>query len=232
MSGNKIFGIIFMLFITTASAAILSTGCYDDNEARVTIHLERNDLAFQKELKQKRVIDKILEFFSTPAEAVTAPPWIETHGDLTLLIKSSSFETKSFSIPTPDVTYTVVVPAVNQVTFEVISISGVTKNWGAHTTIDLIPGDQDVNINMIPIPQINLLGGDIAWSDTSLSTNTQSYNLYRSNSSNGPYSLLINTVSNGYSYSPPSGTTYYKVSIMSTSGEEGVLSDYVFSTIP
>jgi len=67
MSGNKIFGIIFMLFITTASAAILSTGCYDDNEARVTIHLERNDLEALGIQPEKHFVDKVLEFFSTRA---------------------------------------------------------------------------------------------------------------------------------------------------------------------
>ncbi|HPS87769.1 MAG TPA: hypothetical protein PLY36_13550, partial [Spirochaetota bacterium] len=122
MSGNKIFGIIFMLFITTASAAILSTGCYDDNEARVTIHLERNDLAFQKEIKQKRVIDRVLEFFSTPAYAVIG--WSSEHGQystLTLRIRSSSFSEMTYSIPQSATTYTVEVPSGKDITFEIIS---------------------------------------------------------------------------------------------------------------
>lgn len=234
MFKNKLTGILVILILISVMSAVINTACYNnDNEARVTIHLERNDLAASTvHVKEKYLIDRILEFFSTRAEAVSPPLWNSTHGNLTLTVSSPAFDDKVFVIPFGDTEYSIILPAVQNVTFTIISVFSTVKNWGGHKTISLVPGEQDLNINMIPIPQINLSGGDIAWSDTSSSTNTQSYNLYRSNSSNGPYSLLINTSSNGYFYSPPSGTTYYKVSIISTSGEEGVMSDYVSSTIP
>jgi hypothetical protein len=45
MFSRKIYGIMIILLLA-AGVAITTTRCYDDkNEARVTIHLERNDLA-------------------------------------------------------------------------------------------------------------------------------------------------------------------------------------------
>lgn len=233
MSGNKIFGIIFMLFITTASAAILSTGCYDDNEARVTIHLERNDLAFQGDLKQKRVIDRILEFFTTPAFAVAG--WDSSHGELTLKIRSSSFSEMTYPIPQSATTYTVTVPAGQSITFEVISYTtggAVPYNWGGHKTLDIDPGEQDLTLNMIPMTLItNIPTGSILtvyWEQpTAWVTN---YRLYRSDSPEGPYVKIGSDISSTQS-STSGGTTlmgntyYYKLSVV-YNGEEGVMSAY------
>nr|HPJ43243.1 hypothetical protein [Spirochaetota bacterium] len=71
MFSRKITGIMIILLLA-AGIAITTTRCYDDkNEARVTIHLERNDLAAMgiQPQPEKHFIDRVLEFFSTRAEA-------------------------------------------------------------------------------------------------------------------------------------------------------------------
>jgi hypothetical protein len=72
-----------ILILITASAVILSSGCYqDDGDSRVTIHLERYDLSSNDIKHDKRFIDRILELFSTPAEAGAF--WSNVKTDLTI----------------------------------------------------------------------------------------------------------------------------------------------------
>jgi len=241
MFSRKITGIMIILLLA-AGIAITTTRCYDDkNEARVTIHLERNDLAAMgiQPQPEKHFIDRVLEFFSTPAEA--ASTWDGGHYDLTLSIICSSFETITVIIPAGTNQYSLILPTANNVTFTITSYydTGGFKNWGGHKTLNLGPGDQDITINMIPMVYIsNAFGGtsdiSLEWYSTSASGNTQSYNIYRSTSSNGTYLFIKNVLPTSSPEStidiPSPGTYYYRITVVTTNGEEGVPCDYRSAT--
>jgi hypothetical protein len=231
MLRKKVFGIIVVFLFLAVSGAILSTGCYDDDKARIIIHLERNDLAVQKEIKQKNIIDRVLEFFSTPAEASFPPLWSPTQGNLTLTITSAEFDKKTFSIPAGTTTFSTIIPAVNNVTFEIIAVS---KNWGGHKTLSITPGDQEVTIKMIPmVSLIHEFGyANLQWTDLSSGpVNVDAFNLYRSKDINGPYTKIATIVGKAqYSYFDDLSaeeidiTYYYRMTVIGSDGE-GMMSD-------
>ncbi len=233
MFSRKALGIM-MIIALAAGVAITTTRCYDDDkDARVTIHLQRNDLAYTGQQHEKHLIDRVLEFFSTRAFAVTG--WDGTHYDLTLSVSSPSFQTVTYSIPLSVTQYSLVIPSANDTTFKATCVSvigGGYKNWGGHKTLNLGPGDQDITLNMIPMTQITASNGtsiSLSWEATDSSGNTLSYNIYRSTSADGEYILIKNvtpaTALSTTDTPPAAGTYYYKISVVSTSGEEGVLSD-------
>lgn len=232
MLSRKATGLMIIIALV-AGIALTTSRCYDDTKARVTIHLQRNDLAYMGQPPVKHLIDKVLEFFSTRAEAVAG--WDGTPGDLTLTISSSSFENMVFSIPAGATSYTATVPSTNDVTFEIISVYGGVKNWGGHTTINLGPGDQDITINMIPM--VNIYSSycciTLQWYDmVSASSYANGYYIYRSDNPNGPFAKIatvndINQMSYNDSYNLVMDTTYYyKVSVFGPDGE-GVQCDVV-----
>lgn len=241
MFSRKIFGIMIILLLA-AGIAITTTRCYDDkNEARVTIHLERNDLAAMGIQTKKHFIDKVLQFFSTPACAWSG--WYYGIGELTLKITSTSFEEKTFLIPQSATTYTVTVPSAENVRFEVTSYitegetGSIPKNWGGHSTLSLGPGDQDITINMIPMTLITGVDGtspiEVTWITENIPSYVTAYKVYRSINVNGPYTYInsvtiIGALTTSYSDSSISlgQTYYYRISPVSTYGE-GVMCDPV-----
>jgi hypothetical protein len=219
---QKITGLLILIvFISMFSV----TGCYNDNEARVTIHIVRNDLVGQKPVQKKWFIDRILEFFSTAAYG----KWYDNHTDpLTLTISSNSFEDKVYTIPAGATTFSTIIPTGNNITFKITHyyISQSQMNWGGIITTDISPGEQDITIKMIPIIIIlyhnccNYVGW--MW-DSTPPANATGYYIYRiamvtpigeSSYTDNDVTLVMDT------------TYYYKVSIYGSDGE-GVLSDPV-----
>jgi len=224
MKNKKILGIL-IISVLIAGVSFSINRCYNDNdhEARVTIHFQRNDFVSQKSLSPKKIIDMILESIGTPAYAVIG--WSNIHGDLTLKVTSPSFSEMTYAIPASAVTYTLTVPASVNVTFEITSFTldgDVSTNWGGHTTQNLLPGEQNIEIKMIPMTQITSAGGstslDVYWESTAYVT---SYKIYRSNNASGPFTLIGTGASAFYSDSTASmGVTYYyRVSIVNSNGE-------------
>lgn len=238
----NIFRIVVVFIVLTASGILLHTGCYqDDDDARVTINLNRSDLALlNKPASNKRVVDRILEFFSTPAYAVSG--WDSTHGPLILKVSGPSIDTSVFSIPQSSVSYTVTVSAVNNVTFEIYStttLNAVPKNWGGRVTLSLLPGDQDITITMIPMTKISTISGfglmSINWEPVSAGiSNASSYVIYRSDSINGDF-VKITEIFNiaTTNYTDPAVVIgkpyYYRISVDGINGE-GLLCDPVVGT--
>lgn len=229
----KISGIIVVLFITATSAAIFNTGCYKDtNEARITIHLERHDLAFQKEMKQKKIIDRVLEFFSTPAYAGST--WFDVRDDLTLIVTGETFTEKIFTLPANSTTYSIILPANENVKFRITSqyttdFNGVQKNWGGETIVFLSSGESDVIVKMLPMTFITGLGGsteiNISWLTMGIPAYVTTYNVYRSTSADGTYSYIGSNASFLMDITALSGITYYyRVSAVTSYGE-GIMSD-------
>lgn len=235
MFKQKIFGIVLVIILAGAGGIIFNTGCYDDSQARVTIHLERNDLAVNRLHNDKKIIDLIMEFFSKRAEASLPPPWSNTQGSLNLVITSPAFDKKTFSIPIGVTTYSTIIPAANDVTFEVISTVSSIKNWGGHTTVSVRPGEQNVTIKMIPMTYFHeyYCCNTISWVPTTPApANADSYVIYRSLNSNGPYSILktipnITTGTDIDTFNMEMDTTYYYKIAVSGSDGEGLLSDPV-----
>lgn len=237
MFSRKIFGIMIILLLA-AGIAITTTRCYDDkNEARVTIHLERNDLAAMGIQPQKHFIDRVLEFFSTPAYAVDPPDWLDNHSEsgctVKLYIRSSSYEEQEYSIPYNATEYSVIIPSSNNTTFTLISRYSGQNNWGGKKTLNIGPGEQSITIAMIPMSYFSYLeaGSTLYWTEflsNPAPSNASSYNIYRANSINGPYTLIktlsISTVSFTDNTLVPGNNYYYKISISGSDGE-GVLSD-------
>lgn len=237
MLKRKITGIILLITLA-AFISITTTRCYDDNdkEARVTIHLERNDLAAMGIQPKKYFIDRVLQFFSTPVEAASS--WNGGHYDLTLNVTCPSFEPISVIIPAGTNEYSLIIPSANNVTFAITSYYDVGgfKNWGGYKNLNLGPGDQDIKINMIPITIISNIssGGtwiEIQWSTTPLDIVT-GYSIYRSTDPNGPYSkiaIVPGNTSDIYTDNDPTLKEliiyYYKISV-NTANETGFLSDY------
>ena len=241
MFSRKIFGIMIILLLA-AGIAITTTRCYDDkNEARVTIHLERNDLAAMGIQTKKHFIDRVLEFFSTRAEAIISYEWTDTNRtvscSVTLHVTSPSFEEITYPIAYNATEFTIIIPSSKNTTLTIISSITGNKNWGGHQTLDLGPGDQDISIKMIPMtrmtgndgspPAVNIA---IDYFDIKPS-NASAINIYRSNNINGPYNKIgtITSITNQILYydnnNIVSGATYYyKVSVSGSDGE-GVLSD-------
>jgi len=239
MLNRKIFGIILIIALA-AGISITTTRCYDDDkDARVTIHLERNDLAAMGIQPQKHFIDRVLEFFSTPAEA---GGWQDIRtNDLTLTVSSPSYEDKVFTLPAGTTTYSISVPPANDLTITVTheyweTYSGPAayqKNWGGEITTDLGPGDHEVSIQMKPMTWITSVsvatGLLVSWYSSSIHSSVSSYNLYRSLSIDGPYTKIYTSPNSSTSSYTDTATVvgtryYYRLSTNSTYGE-GVMSD-------
>jgi len=231
--------IISILIISFLTAGIFNSGCYlSDDETRVTIRLQRNDLGMNNYIPEKRIIDRVLEFFSTRAEAVTG--WNSVIGDLTLKIRSSSFDEMIFEIPPDATSYTVIVPAVSNVTFEITSFinegepGDVPQNWGGHTTVSLSPGEQGITINMIPMTMITFVSGSthltVEWITEKIPSYVTSYKVYRADTEAGTYVYKGSGEVSFDDLDVDYGRTYYyRVSTVSTYGE-GVMSDPVSGT--
>lgn len=240
MFSRKIFGIMIILLLA-AGVAITTTRCYDDDkDARVTIHLERNDLAAMGIQPKKHFIDRVLEFFSTRAEA---GGWQDIRtNDLTLTISGHSYEDKVFTLPSGTTTYSISVPPANDLTITATheyweTYSGppdaYEKNWGGEIKIDLGPGDHEVSIQMKPMTWITNVsvatGLLVSWYSSSIHSSVSSYNLYRSLSIDGPYTKIYTSPSSAISSYTDTATVvgtryYYRLSTNSTYGE-GVMSD-------
>lgn len=236
MNRIKIFGIIMMLLMAIVSAVILNNGCYkDDNDARVTIYLQRNDLALKNDQYKTNIIEKVFQFFSTRAEAFS-PEWQDIRSnDLTLIVSSPFLENRIYVIPANSTIYSVIIPVAKSVTFTIthkyfdnLVTSTDQKNWGGEVTVDLVSGDQDLSIKMIPmtwISSISVATGppsiQLYWVINSIHSSVSSYNIYRSTSLEGPYFLLANTASRPYyDTSAVIGTRYYyRISTSSIYGE-------------
>ena len=239
---RKISAVIIIFTLSLASVLIFNSGCFiSDDETRVTINLQRNDLGFNNYIPEKRLIDRILEFFATRAEAVTAQLWSDVKGDMTLTISSSSFDNKVFDIPASTTSYTVIIPAVSNVTFTLVTSS---KNWGGHSTVSLAPGEQELLIKMIPMvafwnkegsyPSYNLhfyTFYDDGFGGTPPPTpgNVDGFYIYRASDINGQYAKIATENINSTFFTEidaleTGSTYYYKISVFGCDGE-GVLSD-------
>lgn len=247
MLRKKISGVIVIFFLITVSGSFYFLGCYeDDNRARIVLHLERNDLAFYENFRNKRLIDKFLELFSTPAEAVTTN-WLDNQGDLTLTVTSPDFADMEFLIPLGATEYSISIPVSDNVTFTVISrynipAVGIKKNWGGHITANVTSGENNLTVKMIPMTWLSLFPATIATIGISWEAidpapaNASSYLIYRSTSSTGPFVHVL-TVSSIFSNNTTnsglvSGTVYYyRIAIQGSDGV-GVMSDAVSLTAP
>lgn len=244
MKKRKISGIIAGIILMAVTVTFIYTGCYQDtNEARVTINLVRNDLTAKNEVRKKHMIDRILEFFSTRAEA---GGWPSGHtGDLNLIVSSKSVKSNTFIIPAGSAKYNISIPAETDVTFRITHEAtnagwGTNDNWGGGTTVDVGPGEQNITITMKPmvfIESVTVSGASwgliIQWYNSSIDSRVTSYNIYRSTDIDGPYTYLKNSTS----YSTLDSTVvagvryYYRVSTNGTLGE-GIMCDVVSGIHP
>ena len=214
---------------------VLSTSCYkDDGDAIVTIHFKGNNIAANAQ--QKHIIDRILEFFSKPAYAA----WNYPCNRLTLTISGRNiqeqfFDTGNISSGITDYTFTASVPSGNDVTFEVLSYNTNSNkpNWGGGKIVTLRPGNQGIDIAMIPMTEITNLASIGNSVTITLDNITQSYctgyNIYRSTEANSNYQLIgyIANATGTLSYIDNSVnnymTYYYRISAINSNGTEGLL---------
>lgn len=231
MIRKRIIGIQTVFFLTLASVAILSSGCYqDDGDSRVTIHLERYDLSSNDIPRDKRFIDRILEFFSTPAEAGAF--WSNVKTNLTLTVENAIDGKLEFILPPNATAYSIVIPSGNT-TFTITSkwdsiYNGIQKNQGGEAITNLQPGEQDITIQVKPMTYIVAVtvpgagpGLNIQWLISGMHSSVSTYKIYRSTDPDGLYSLITTssagflndtTISNGVRY-------YYRISTVGTMGE-------------
>lgn len=127
-------------------------------------------------------------------------------------------------------------PAVADVTFEVRSFNGTdTKpNWGGIKTESLRPGNQDIDITMIPVTEImsatqsSLSTAVITFDNIGL-TYCKGYNIYRSTEENGDYKLIgyKPNAAGALSYIDDAVSVntayYYRVSVINGNDAEGLL---------
>jgi len=239
MFSKKSLGII-ILAVLIAGVAFTFTRCYDDSEARVTIHLERNDLAFNKDIKQKRIIDRVLEFFSTPAYAVAV--WDSSQSDLKLTVTSLAFDDKIYIIPVGTTEYSLLIPSGSTVIFTATCrpLAGIYDNWGGITVADLTPGEQSITLKMIPITALSYYDSGASWIeltwDTTILTKVTGYTIYRSTNANGPYykiGIISGNTNSIYRDEDPelvSGITYYYKLSVNTADGTGLMSNYASGT--
>jgi hypothetical protein len=223
--------IITLLAITLFSAGIFNSGCYlSDDETRVTIRLQRNDLGINTYIPEKRMIDRVLEFFSTRAYA---GGWVDERDNMILTIISTSFEDIVINLPTGATSFTTTVPSASNVTFRITAEGdsigyGIQKMWGGETVVNLLPGEQEIGISMMPMTWITGAGGStpitVTWMTNNIPAYVTSYQVYRADTAAGPYVYK----GSGTSFFNDSDvvfgrTYYYRVSTVSAYGE-GVLS--------
>jgi len=247
---KKVIAITITLLVATAGALTL-VQCDHSNMARVTIHIQNELHATNND----SIIDKLLKLISSNAYATFPPPWTEEHsgadGYLTLFVSGSDIQTVEIDIPPTSTTFTTEVPAGAQRSFilKFYNDSQGSFTWGGGKTITLSPGETDITITMIPMTEITshdgLIGSPIQiyWRQfyeslsysNDYSTIISGFNIYRANPSdgpNGPYTKI--GFANGYnaenysdnSINATSEPYYYKVSVVTLSGKEGLLSDF------
>jgi len=234
MRTNIIFALIVFLLLTTG---IFINNCYNDNnESRITINIERNDLLSLGIKPEKKIIDSILEFFSTPAEATSVPEWFDIRTDLTLTVISDSFSNMTFTIPANATSFTTSIPSGSNTTLRITSqtdwlnpTGNINKNWGGEYTTLLQPGDMEITITMIPMTYISTVlqsaNITVTWEVYQMHSSVTAYKLYRSTAIDGDYIYVNTTSSNTLNAGGYTGTRYYyKVSCVTSSGE-GVMSD-------
>ena len=206
---------------------VLSSSCYKgDGDATVTIHFKGNRIA---DNQPKHIIDRILGFFSKPAYAA----WSDPCDRLKLTISGENIEEQVFDTGNiggiTDYTFTAVVPAVANVTFEILSFkTGETKpNWGGGKIVTLRPGNQGIDIAMIPMTEIT---STARWGSNSviitfdnITSYCNGYNIYRSTEENSNYKLIgkVNATDTSFTDNSVNGnmTYYYRVSIINSNGE-------------
>ncbi|PKL17693.1 MAG: hypothetical protein CVV49_09890 [Spirochaetae bacterium HGW-Spirochaetae-5] len=218
---------LLIIVMAIISISVFSNSCYDDNgDAVVTIHLERNDLAAMGVQYREGIIDKILNFFSTRAEA---GGWQPTKTLVTLTVSSGCFNEQVFTISPTTTTFTTTLPSGCETTFTVTSSYDdifmtytFQKNWGGQTNLILTPGEQDIRIQILPMAFIsgwNTVSHQVGWAEPSGSSayTIVSYNIYRSTSIHGKYNYIGSSTNTPYIDSAIGGTTryYYKLSTLS-----------------
>lgn len=224
-----------LLMLAVLISIFSLAGCLNNNEARVTIHIQRNDLALQQKSEQKKFfIDRILEFFSSPAYGFI-PQWSDSRLSMKLVVKSSSNGEKTYNLPDAATEYSVIIESDNNVTFTITSegddnsgTSTMRKMWGGEAIFDISAGeDKSISIQMKPMTWIISVGGStdlfVSYMSTNMHSSVSNYYVYRSNNPNGLYSRIttVPTSTNPYTDSTAvSGITYYyKVSTNGTHGE-------------
>lgn len=232
-----------ILLLAFSGAALFTLNCYKDDETRVTINLVRNDLAamgIQPE-PELSIIDRVLNFFSTPAEAYL-PSWPDDRTDLTLTVLNGNIVVMTAPIPANATSYSTYMPSGYTATI-IITGNGdydggepmgemIHKCWGGQTTAELKSGDDlSITIKMIPMTYItSVYGGstqiEIMWFTDSLPTMSE-FRIYRSTEIDGDYSLVGTVPSGGNMYADnvTQGIRYYyRVSCVNANGE-GVMCD-------
>jgi formylglycine-generating enzyme required for sulfatase activity len=224
-------------------ATILLSGCNKD-EGYATVTIRFKDHSISTNSSQKHIIDRILEFFSKPAYAA----WNFPCNRLTLSISGDNIEDQFFDTGhiaggIGDHTFTAVIPAVDNVSFQVLSYNGTETqpNWGGISTVSLRPGNQDVDITIIPMTRITNIGyaGNsvtITFDGITSANYYSGYNIYRSTDANRGYELIKKNMTVGgtpssavYNDTAPNNITYYyRVSVISKDGVEGLLCDSEF----
>lgn len=231
MKTRSISGILTIL-ITITAAFFFTSRCYDPGDAVVTIQIERNDLAAMGITPEPELslIDKILNFFSTTAEA---GGWQPTTTYVSLTVTSSAVGEKTYTLPSGATSYSVIIPSGCDTVFTIksryddISTSAVQVNWGGETKILLNPGEQEISIQMLPMAFIQYFSStsfNMQVPTGSSNYTVNSYNIYRSTSIDGEYTLFTNTASNTVNDGAISGPTryYYRISTISTLTSDGI----------
>lgn len=225
-----------ILMLAFSGAALFTLNCYKDDETRVTINLVRNDLAamgIQPE-PELSIIDRVLNFFSTPAEA--GATWSDMRTDIILTVTSDSVGEITFTLPANATSFSTTLPSGSVTEFTIRSwyMDGATSKdqvyWGGQVNVLLQPGDQDISIQMKPMSWIWMASPStgsvyLSWVTGGYQTLYQpsSYNIYRSTSLNGTYDKIASEVTS-FTDSSATGlvigsTYYYKISTNTIYGE-------------
>ncbi len=220
---------IMILIIVLAVPGIFTSSCYqDDGDAVVTIHLERNDLAVMgiKPEHELSIIDTILNFFSTRAEA---GGWQPTKTIVILKITSGCFDEMTFTIPPTSTNFSTTLPSGCDTTIKITSTYDDTfmtytyqKNWGGQINVVLSPGEQELTIQILPMAFIsgwNTVGHTVGWAEPSGSSayTISSYKIYRSTNIDGKYNFIGSTTNSPFTDNAIGGTNryYYKLTTLS-----------------
>ena len=244
----KKFSAAVVLLFTFTGLTLLSLNCYNEDDARVTIHLERNDLAATgiQPGSELSVIDRILNFFSTPAEATSVPQWNDDRTDLKFTVMNGKTTVMTATIPANATSYTTFIPAGYNATIIITAktdwlnpVGNIHNCWGGQTVTELKPGeDIEITIQMIPmtyISDVNLGTStiDIFWQTYQITSvkAVSGYRIYKSTEIDGDYSYLTQTTGSGFGEAynpsnPPSSKYYYRVSCL-VGSVEGVMCDPV-----
>ena len=239
---NKKYSKIILQAITSIifCITVLFSGCSRDYDTTVTIHFNGNHISAN--MQQKNIIDRILSFFSKSAYAA----WSIPCNRLTLTISGPEIDqqfndTGYIDTGINEHTFTAVVPAVDNVTFKVLSYGrdatggeATSPNWGASRIVSLRPGNQTIDMAMLPMTSISGItmvdDGSLKVSFEKITNFCSGYNIYRSTEENGNYEFVGDANSDATSFSHLNhdiSKTYYRVQVINDS-EQGVLSDAMY----